>query len=51
VIVFLFYVTAMALVMTLCAVIADLWLAHDQRKERDQARAQMRAQRLEERER
>jgi hypothetical protein len=45
VIVFLFYVTAMALIVTLCAVIADLWLAHDERRERADARSKLREER------
>jgi hypothetical protein len=45
VIVFLFYVSAMALIVTVCAVIADLWLAHDQRKARAESRAKLREER------
>lgn len=46
-IVFLFYITVIAGTFALAALIADLWLAHDQRKERDQARAEARAKRME----
>ena len=44
-IVFLFYIVAMLVIFTLCAVIADLWLAHDERKARAGARAKLREER------
>lgn len=51
---FAIYMIAILAVFTLCAIVADLWLAHDQRKERrarrDQARATRRAKLREERE-
>jgi hypothetical protein len=45
VITFLFYITAMLLVFMVCAIIADLWLAHDERKARAAARAKLREER------
>ncbi len=51
---FAIYLIGITAVLTACAIIADLWLAHDQRKERraarDQARAARRADLREERE-
>jgi hypothetical protein len=43
--VFLFYITAMLLVFMVCAIVADLWLAHDERKARAAARAKRREER------
>ncbi len=52
---FAIYIIGITAVLTACAIVADLWLAHDQRKERraarDQARATRRAKLREERER
>ena len=47
---FAVYIIAFLVIFTLIAAIADLWLAHDERKRRDQARATARAQRSRERE-
>jgi hypothetical protein len=47
---FAIYMTAFLGVLTFCAIVADLWLAHDERKRRDQARATARAKRTRERE-
>ena len=44
-IVFLFYLVVMLVIFTLCAVIADLWLAHDERRERAEARSKLREER------
>jgi predicted outer membrane lipoprotein len=43
---FAIYLIAILGIFTLCAVIADLWLAHTERKLRDQARAEARAERM-----
>jgi len=43
---FVIYIVAILAVFTVIAAIADLWLAHDERKRRDQARAQARAERM-----
>lgn len=43
---FAIYVIGFLVVFTLIAVIADLWLAHDERKRRHQARAAARAERM-----
>lgn len=43
---FAIYIVAFLVIFTLIAVIADLWLAHDERKRRHQARAQARADRM-----
>lgn len=47
---FAIYMFAILVIFTLAAVLADLWLAHDQRKARRQARDESRAKRMEERE-
>jgi len=47
---FAVYVVAFLVIFTLIAAIADLWLAHDERKRRRQARAAARAQRSREKE-
>jgi len=47
---FAIYLVGILVVLTFCAIVADLWLAHDERQRRDQARAQVRAQRQKERE-
>ena len=46
---FVIYIVGILAVFTAIAAIADLWLAHDERKRRDQARATARAKRIEER--
>ena len=48
---FAIYIIAILLVFTLAAALADLWSARDERKRRDQARADARAKRMKERER
>jgi hypothetical protein len=40
---FAIYMIAICFTFTLIAVLADLWLAHDERKRRHQARAEARA--------
>jgi hypothetical protein len=47
---FAIYIVAILGIFTLIAVTADLWLAHDERRRRDQARATARAKRTRERE-
>ena len=47
---FAIYLVGILVVFTFCAIVADLWLAHDERKRRYQARAQARAKRTRERE-
>jgi|KBSSwiStaDraftv2_1062776.scaffolds.fasta_scaffold00164_52 hypothetical protein len=46
---FVIYIVGILAVFTVIAAIADLWLAHDERVRRDQARAIARAKRTEER--
>lgn len=46
---FAIYIVSILAVLTFCACVADLWLAHTERKLRDQARATARAKRMEER--
>jgi hypothetical protein len=46
VIVFFFYLTVILATFTAIAAVADLWLAHDERKRRDEARAEARAKRM-----
>ena len=48
VITFFVYITAIAAIFTVCAVIADLWGAKVERDARHQARAEARAQRRKE---
>jgi len=47
---FAIYIIGILAVLTTCAIVADLWLAYEERKERralrDQARAKARAERM-----
>lgn len=43
---FAIYIGAILVILTFCAIVADLWLAHDERKRRDQARAEARVKRM-----
>lgn len=40
---FVIYIVGMLVIITLAAIIADLWLAHDERMQRRQARDESRA--------